>query len=599
MPEHLSELRPYKSYVFASIRDDVDEGVFIPAALNDVESVLALDPQSGPRRLVTRGDPRVSGELEVGFLHYTEERPATWAVDQGVVDTINQLIVICRRNRLVAIYLSEPRVRGAMIRRFSQEDAVGLGALRTISDGVLNAAFVRGQSRTLWLTGTHRRTSVKADNKILTGIDLRDALDPIDDQTYRFTSARSLLDVGDLTRPVGVTPRGSRVWAGPTPNWDDFRETTTALLAHLEATTQPDQAPLPVLAVPSTEVGNVEGAFDIAVLPPELLADDPNIDPQSRQMMERWAYHSTFEVIEASGVDFTAEVTLEGNPIGTLQFTVDVSDPMHVEWEVEGQPSGPQMQSLHTEALNVCGKRRWVSIRYESGHTVSEGAIIEIRHRDVPFEAFRWIDLAGYDVTREKPDPLEEIGNQDSLFCWTRINWPNLDVGANLPGGWLACDDGSMEIADFIHLDETESPPMITLIHVKGADNASPNRRISVSSYEVVTGQAVKNLRYLERINLEVGLAAGLRHQVGQLVWYDRGPGTRTDMIAALQNVGANHRRRVVILQPHVTQDGWNTARANPTGVDAARLRQLDTLLLSAETSCHALGAELLVVSSS
>ena len=154
-----------------------------------------------------------------------------------------------------------------------------------------------------------------------------------------------------------------------------------------------------------------------------------------------------------------------------------------------------------------------------------------------------------------------------------------------------------MEIADFIHLDETESPPMITLIHVKGAGSASPNRRISVSSYEVVTGQAVKNLRYLERINLEVGLAAGLRHQVGQLVWYDRGPGTRTDMIAALQTVGANHRRRVVILQPHVTQDGWNTARANPTGVDAARLRQLDTLLLSAETSCHGLGAELVVVS--
>lgn len=597
MPEHLSELRPYKSYVFASIRDDVDEGVFIPAALNDVQSVLALDLQTGPRRLVTRGDPRVSGELEVGFLHYTEERPATWAVDQGVVDTINQLIVICRRNRLVAIYLSEPRVRGAIIRRFSQENAVGLGALRTIPDGVLNAAFVRGQSRTLWLTGTHRRTSVKADNKILTGIDLRDALDPIDDQTYRFTSARSLLDVEDLTRPVGVTPRGSRVWAGPTSNWDDFRETTTALLAHLEATTQPDQAPLPVLAVPSTEVGNVEGAFDIAVLPPELLAGGPNTDPQSRQMMERWAYHSAFEVVEASHADFTAEVALEGKPVGTLRFTVDVSDPMHVRWEVEGEPSGAEMEDLHQEALAVCSKRSWVSIRYESGHTVSDGAIIEIRHRDVPFEAFRWIDLAGYDVTREKPDPLEEIGNQDSLFCWTRNKWPNLDVGANLPGGWLACDDGSMEIADFIHLDETESPSMISLIHVKGAGSGSPNRRISVSSYEVVTGQAVKNLRYLDPMNLQVGLAARLDHRVGQLVWHNRGPGTRDDMIEALQDVGANRRCRVVILQPHVTQASRNTARANSTSGDAARLRQLDTLLLSAESMCHGLGAELLVVS--
>jgi hypothetical protein len=113
----------------------------------------------------------------------------------------------------------------------------------------------------------------------------------------------------------------------------------------------------------------------------------------------------------------------------------------------------------------------------------------------------------------------------------------------------------------------------------------------------VVTGQAVKNLRYLDRIDLEVGLAAGLDHQIGQLVWYNRDPRTRADMIAALQEVGANYRRRVVILQPHVTQASWNTARANPTSGDAARLRQLDTLLLSAEASCHGLGAELVVIS--
>ena len=70
-----------------------------------------------------------------------------------------------------------------------------------------------------------------------------------------------------------------------------------------------------------------------------------------------------------------------------------------------------------------------------------------------------------------------------------RFDWdPNKDQ-------WLACDDGAMEIADFI-LFEAGPPGLIEVIHVKGAHSSSPNRGISVSAYEVVVGQAVKNLRF-------------------------------------------------------------------------------------------------------
>ncbi len=597
MPVNLPELRPYKSYALASVRDGVDEAVVLNTALDDIHAELDLDPQNGPRRLVTRRDPTLSGGLEVAFLYYAEDRPTSWSVDPTVVDRLNQLIIICRRNRLVAIHFSDPRARGAIVKRFDQESAVGLGALRAIPDALLNAAFVHGQTRTLWLAGTHRRTSIKADNKILTGIDLRDALDPIDDQTYRFTSARTLLEATSLTQPIGVTPRESRAWAGATRDWDDFRGITSALLAHLEGITEPDVAPLPVVAVASAAVTNVGGAFDVAVLPPELAIDDQDLAPEVREMMERWAYRGSFEITETEGPSFTAAVMIDGISIGTVEFTVDIDDPNHVTWAVEGQPSASAMTDLHREALTVCRKRSWVSIRYESGHTITGGAMFEVRHRDFPFTGFCWVDLTGHNVTREKPEPLGEIGNQDSLFCWTKNRWPNL-AGDSDPGGWLACDDGSMEIADFIHLDDSTNPPTITLIHIKGAGSASPNRRISVSSYEVVTGQAVKNLRYVDRLNVEGGLVAGLDHQVGQMVWNNRTPTTREHMIAALQGAGANYRRRVVILQPHVTHASWSTARAHPGSGDAARLRQLDTLLLSAEASCRALGADLIVLSS-
>jgi hypothetical protein len=58
---------------------------------------------------------------------------------------------------------------------------------------------------------------------------------------------------------------------------------------------------------------------------------------------------------------------------------------------------------------------------------------------------------------RKHPFDPEEIGNRDSLFCWTLRQWP-LD-GADQ--GWMVCDDGAMELADFIQVHDKT----ITLIH--------------------------------------------------------------------------------------------------------------------------------------
>lgn len=46
----------------------------------------------------------------------------------------------------------------------------------------------------------------------------------------------------------------------------------------------------------------------------------------------------------------------------------------------------------------------------------------------------------------------------------------------------------------------------LSLIHVKASDDAKVSRGVSVSKYEVVTAQAVKNLRSLDRAILSEGL---------------------------------------------------------------------------------------------
>ena len=596
MIKRLSELRPYKSLLLAHVQGSASVKNIVDDLLDDFKELLSLG-EAGPRTLVSEANESNSGELAVGYLHYVEETPSPWTLNRNVVDQINHLILVCRRNRHVAIYLSDTSWRSAVEKKFGKTGAKGLNALQKISPGLLNAAFVKGAARTLWLSGAHARTSIKADNKILSGIELQDALDPVGDQTYYFTAARCASDFDKGIIAIGTSPRGSRIWVGSSRTWDEFVNPVTAILKHLETTIKPVNAPIPVVAVSSIDTTKIVDAFDLGIIPPELLSDEAN--EQAREEMEQWAYYSHFRILKRSHADFTAEVTLNGTVLGTIDFQMDLTDAENVKWQLESRAATEETEELLAKAVVVCRRSNWTKIWYESGHTIAEGHVFEIRHRDMPFQDFSWVDFNEYDVTKEKPSVLDltAIGEEDSLFCWVKNSWP-LEGFGHSAGGWLACDDGSMEIADFIHLDDKSVPPKLSLIHVKASDSASPTRGVSVSDYEVVTSQAVKNLRNLDRTILTEGLQSGVGKKVGKLVWRNRQPVKegRKGMLKALQSIGVSYRRQVVIVQPRLTQAREEYGRKHPKSSDAARLRQLDTLLLEQENSCHGLQASLSVI---
>jgi hypothetical protein len=479
---------------------------------------------------------------------------------------------------------------------FDRGDSPGLGALQAISPGLINAAFVQGKARTLWLSATHRRTTVKADSKVLSGIDLRDALNPVEDQSYYFTAARCGVVFEESTTSVGSAPRTAKVWVGSSEDWNEFRDTVTALLTRLEQTKKPEPSPLPVIAVTSVDSHKVKGALDVALVPPELAAEEPVPDDEVRGKLERWSYGADFEILDTKGPSFLARIALQGQTIGKVEFELDVSNPERVTYRVRGDPADEDLRDLHDEALEICRNQDWLKVWYDSGHALSHRAIFEMRYRDMPFRGYEWGDFNGIDITREKPDPIAAIGQQDSLFCWVKNRW-SISRGEHvLPGGWLACDDGAMEIADFIHLDDRSVPPVLSLIHVKGAGSREANRGLSVSKFEVVTGQAVKNLRSLDRQILEQGMAQGIGRKIGALVWHNRRACDRRDLLRALATVGHDYDRRVVILQPHLRRNALDNARQHPRSRDSARLRQLDALLLGAESAVHGAASVLVAV---
>jgi hypothetical protein len=159
-----------------------------------------------------------------------------------------------------------------------------------------------------------------------------------------------------------------------------------------------------------------------------------------------------------------------------------------------------------------------------------------------------------------------------------------------------------MESADFIHFDDTTTPPSLTLIHVKGSHSESENRGLSVSDYEVVVGQSVKNLRHIDRGNIVEKLKANKDGQLKDAVWLN---GVRQEnrerVLRALAGAGSNIDKKVVVLQPRVRRRVFEDIRArmhrgDNSRADIRRMQQLDALLLGARADCFGLGAKFEVI---
>ncbi len=611
-------LKPYKSLILAQVGENHVPELVVEPMILDFKSLLNID-ENPDLHIVTEGlmtpfevTPTGSsekGHMHVKFLHYTEKRAPGWYGGEGAVqDTLNHLIVACQLNQQVAIYTSDSRMRTTVTREIRLGTRDGLGALNLLAAELLNAAFVRGPTRTVWLSGIHAPVSVKANSKVLSGLDLRDALDPLGDQSYCFTAARS--SVPTLELPVGVSPRGARVWMGATSCWNDFVKTVADLLHYVGATTEPDTKPLPVLAIPASQAPALADAYEINFLPPELLDDDPSLEPEKKEKMERWAYRTHLKILENHDDSLKAKVTMDDVSLGTLTLEFDTSDVANVKIRatVMRDPACPDKYAACVEELKeVSQKSRWIKVWYESGHTLTNGAIFEVRYRDQSFEKFCWGDFKDYEIKTEKfwegsfPDnPFDLIGTQKSLFCWVLNNWPPPGDPYSATAGWLACDDGAMEIADFIHLDVGGEKPALTQIHVKASESDSATRSFSVPRFEKVTSQAVKNLRFLDRLDMDVGLRKGLETKIGKLVWHDGSVSNREEMLEAIGKIGASYRRVVVILQPQIRKSKLDEVRKaiseGKSPKDADRLRQLDTLLLGAQASCRSFNAELWVL---
>jgi hypothetical protein len=587
----LDSLRPFVSLLLLQSPEDQASDALFRNVVHGCAELCRVDTERKRRRTGAEPKYETAEAIQAGAILIEELTVPAWTSDLNVWDVRNHIVVVMRFGNFFAIHSSDSSVREKIATNAGNDAIPGFGKLSLISQGIMNAAFVQGVTRTVWLRGIHHPTSLKSDTKMLSGSDLGDAIDPLGDQTYHFTAVRCGFDDGQADVTIGVAPADSRIWISRAGNWEAFKAAAIVVLTRVSETADPSFAPIRFLAVPGSGGKDVEAAFDMGFYPPEMMDRDGGENP-NREDRERIASEIAFDVTPQGGPNLTAVIRRKGTRIGTIALYFDISEE-HVVCNAQANADDPPDREDIDKIERYCEDGDMLVVRYDSEHVISGGFLYRYRFRDHPFSGYDWADLAGWSITAEKPSTLGEIGNETSLFCWVWGMWSRL-LDDGFGGGWLACDDGAGEKADFIHFDEDAQ--ILTLIHVKASDSDSDRRSVAVAKYEVVVSQAIKNLRFLDRDNLRDGLLSRLDGDGTVLTWHNGNPCNRQDFLEALGRVQARCTRRVVIVQPHLRKSIWERALDDPTSQEGGRLRQLNTLLVGAEGSCRALGASLTVL---
>jgi hypothetical protein len=393
------------------------------------------------------------------------------------------------------------------------------------------------------------------------------------------------------------------------------------------------EAILPVLANELSSFTDVWSPFDFDVSAPEALRLKGQ-QRKSTQLTSQFSFQlsgSTLAGSPAYAFDLTVTPWTSTALSGTLHihvepaFSTSHSDST-IEFKLILATAAPEPWMM--EVIDGLGAEPEIfRVFYGSGHAIAAGALSLAHPMDIDFADWIWMPfsvmpnhgVAGKPVFvhKEKPEAndLTNIwmsATDQSLFSWfvRTLNDPAAAAEMGLMplqnrsnDVWLFCDDDAGEVADFVHVYvPLIGTPKITLIHIKGAHNETANREMVAGPYEVVCGQAVKNLRYLTSVSLADRLEKRI-FDVDRPLWNSAfvmgtaPDGDRDQFYNVLCGIDADASYAVLVIQPHVTKKAYKLS-ANAPLVKGSNLGaiQLRTLLFGVKASASAVSASFRVV---
>lgn len=538
---------------------------------------------------------------DMGLVYTTYNLYSTpaWLVDSSDKDLERNIVVSIYRGEHIAFYFSQKGLKD-QVREFIEDGVIE--NLDFVDSSIFNFVFVNEDKvNMLWLSGIHGKEASKADSKVLGGGGVVDTLDPILDQSYVMSAARTEVDLDSVGVSIGINPFKSSVWRGPCNSWNQFEGRVFSILETIESCIGKKDNPVSFLSYPINDCKDLSRPYDFSIADPDFLPAD--FSRRKEELLRKvWAGY-TFELQSGLHGDYVwLDVYFEGSRVGDVKFDVKIKRRCAFFEIIKNKPVDG-CKSKFDDFLKVLKYPELVKIWFESGHAVVNGMVYKTGYVDVDYDGFIWSDFANYDVKLEKPGKLktnpelDKIGKCNSLFCWVLNRWTGCwhepsEYGKRGYGkGWLYCDDGAGEKADFIHCIEWEGIHYISLIHVKAAKSDSIDRKISVGAHDIVLSQAVKNIRYCYRKNLVSELTNRTKNATEKYCWLN---GEIVDADRFIQNLDSlpnngTVKSRVLVVQPHTLKNYYTAASTKIKN-------QLDVLLVSAQTSIRSAGSSFYII---
>lgn len=578
-------------------------------------------------------------------------------------DTKHELVLLAARKGLAAVAGSDPNMRKKIADVLLDSSDItlpdGSAVFSIIPERTTSSAFLRGQAKQTWMQGIHPPIPTKATSKTMVGPDLREAIDPFGDQTFRLKAALSdvetnrimadfrgrlpaksplrNLEPDDAVGPpyklrrgalVGISPREGIVWSGSSKSIGDFLHQLDRFCHLLEGAKAEidrvgvgyDQIGYRVLVQPQlgVTVDHLKQAigFDLTLpLPaeqPEKIKGDPEIE---RGFLE-WLDHGEFQLRNSADGRIYLDAIFAGEIIANIRIMPIMKADGKVELGYTADMNDSHRDRFGTTLDHVMEffKER-ATIWFDSGFTIQEELVFSTQFRDVPFERWSWApfkcDALEYNLAEEKPYLISgkkkeyvKLASHNwkglSLFDYVVRNAPNLFPVRN--ECYLLCDDRPGEIADFIYINPADGE--LKLIHIKGAGSAA-KRSLAENKYGQVVSQATKNLRFLDTGILLETFRLDHGRPVEKASWVVgktvKQLPNRDPALAALASLGPHPHREVIILQPHTRRQVLMKAEADLktnriSDTDRFQLLRLRTQLSDLETVCKSRAASFRVI---
>jgi hypothetical protein len=525
-------------------------------------------------------------ELHVGTRQLV--RQPSWASRQAdLLDVVHELTLAVRWQHLVAVAGDSPS--GAKLLRWVDAHPA---LYRPVPYTALAGSFT-GDHLGLWTRGIHQRRTTKQDSKTMTGLRLQDALSPREDGDYSVSAAVVDHEPADdkalIRNRVTLSPQRSRISWRATADFGTFltgaREVLDAVAKVLAAGRPEWQfGPLPE---PEEDVTKVRLAVDVS-----LETEDGADDTTDEEVLRCVEFLRSAELaVDGRDDAATARLRVTADDTTTELELTPVAARDGFRFEVRHVSGTPRPELREVEEHLRSGSL--LRVLYGSGHACDGRTLFRRNIGTTPFANIEFGDFSGYSIGEEKPAGtndqqihrnIAEHGDT-SLFAW---------VVDQCRSGWLLCDDGNGEVADFLHLT---GDGQLTAIHVKASGSTSAGRQISLVPFEQLASQATKNKGLLER----EPLVDRLRERLGDwrrpwsATWHDGARATAAGFLDALDRRRHDTRTHVRLVQPHLSETAHRRAKghivADRRTVQAYRLRLLDELLNDTRQSiisnCH------------